>query len=312
MKYFITGGAGFVGSHLVDELIKKSCVTVYDNLSSGKKEFLDKHLKNKNLRFIIADLLDRRTLNKEIKDVDFVFHLAANPDIFRSVKEPGVDFEQGTLATNNVLEAMRNNKVTKIAFASSSTVFGRPKKIPTSEDIGPLNPISTYGASKLAGEAMISSYVNIYGFSAWIFRFANVIGPRATHGIIPNFIKQIMQDKTKLVLFSDGTPKKSYIYVTDCVDAMLYCIKNSHEDLNIYNLGTQDCATVKEIAEIFLKEANASNAKIIYGKTRQGWKGDVTEMILNTKKIRSLGWKPKYNSAQAILLGTKQNLAKEK
>lgn len=311
MKYFITGGAGFIGSHLVDALIKKNKVIVYDNLSSGSKNFIAHHFTNKNFKFIKGDILNKSLMNKSIKGCDFVFHLAANPDISKSVKDPNLDFEQGTKATFNVLEAMRKARIKKIAFSSSSTVFGETKKIPTPEDYGPLFPISTYGASKLACEGLISSYVNIYGFTAWIFRFANVIGGRATHGIIDNFIKQIQKNKNELVLLSDGTPKKSYIHVKDCISAMLFCVKNSKEKLNIFNLGTNDWIEVKEIAEIFLKEAGLSDTKIIYGKEKRGWKGDVPKMLLANKKIINLGWKQKYGSKKAVIQGIKENLHKK-
>lgn len=311
MKYFITGGAGFIGSHLVDELTKKNEIVVYDNLSSGREEFIAPHFKNRNFKFIKADLLDEKTLNKSIKSSEFVFHLAANPDISKSVKNPNLDFEQGTKATFNVLEAMRKNGIKKIAFSSSSTIFGETKKIPTPEDYGPLFPISTYGASKLACEGLISSYVNIYGFTAWIFRFANVIGGRTTHGIIDSFLKQIKKDKSKLIILSDGTPQKSYIHVKDCVNAMLFCVKNSREKLNIFNLGTSDWTSVKEIVKIFLKETGLSGAKTIYGKSRRGWKGDVPKMLLDNKKLLSLGWKPKYSSKEAVIEGIKENLKKK-
>jgi len=256
-------------------------------------------------------LLNKPLLEKSIKGSDFVFHLAANPDISRSVKEPDLDFRQGTEVTFNVLEAMRKNKIKKIGFSSSSTVFGVAKMIPTPEVYAPMLPISTYGASKLACEGMISSYIHIYDFQAWIFRFANVIGPRATHGIIDNFLKQIKKDKTKLIIFSDGTPRKSYIYVKDCVRAMVFCVKKSGEKTNIFNLGTKNWTSVKEIVKIFLEEAGLEKTKVIYGKENRGWKGDVSEMLLDNKKILKLGWKPKFSSREAVIRGIKDNLIKK-
>lgn len=307
-KYFITGGAGFIGSHLTDYLARKGNVIVYDNLSSGSKDFIAHHLKKNNFCFIEGDLLDKNSLSRAIKGSDFVFHLAANPDIQLSVKKPDLDFQQGTLATFNVLEAMRKNSVAKIAFSSSSTVFGEPKIIPTPEDYAPLLPISTYGASKLASEGLIASYCHIYGFQSWIFRFANVIGSRLTHGAIYDFIKKLKKNKKTLEVLGDGRQKKSYIHVKDCVEAMPYCVSKSKEKVNLFNLGTTDRITVGEIAQILLKEMGLSQTKIVFTGGSRGWKGDVPQMLLDITKIKKLGWKPKYNSKEAVIETIKANI----
>lgn len=307
-KYFITGGAGFIGSHLTDYLIKKGNVVVYDNLSSGSKDFINHYFKKNNFRFIKGDLLDEKSLSRAIKGSDFIFHLAANPDIQLSVKKPELDFRQGTLATFNLLEAMRKNNIKKIAFSSSSTVFGEPKVMPTPEDYAPLLPISTYGASKLASEGLIASYCHIYGFQAWIFRFANVIGPRLTHGAIYDFIKKLENNKKTLEVLGDGRQKKSYIHVKDCVEGMLYCADKSKEKINLFNLGTADRMTVKEIAEILLKEMGLSKTKIVFTGGSRGWHGDVPQMLLDITKIKKLGWKPKYNSKEAVIETIKANI----
>lgn len=308
VKYFITGGAGFIGSHLVDSLIKNGVVTVYDNLSSGSKNFIARHLKKDNFRFIKNDLLDRKSLEKAIRGSDFVFHLAANPDIQSSVANPSLDFEQGTLATFNLLEAMRKNNVRKIAFSSSSTVFGEPKIIPTPEDYGPLLPISSYGASKLACEGLIAAYCHLYDFQAWIFRFANVVGPRLTHGAIYDFIKKLGENKKVLEVLGDGEQSKSYIHVKDCVESMIFGASRGKEQCSLFNLGTEDQTKVKDIARALLKEMGLNQTKIIFTGGKRGWEGDVPQMLLDITKLKKLGWQPKYNSRQAVLRAIRENL----
>lgn len=308
MKYFITGGAGFIGSHLVNHLMKNHQVVVYDNLSSGSKDFIKQHLKKKSFKFIKGDLLNKEFLEKSIKGADFVFHLAANPDISSSVSNPNLDFQQGTVATFNLLEAMRKNKIKKVAFSSSSTVFGEPKIMPTPEDYGPLFPISTYGASKLACEGLISAYCHLYDFQAWIFRFANVVGPRLTHGAIYDFIGKLKRNKKKLEVLGDGRQKKSYIHTKDCIESMLFCLKHSREKFNLFNLGTTDRMTVKEIAEILLKEMGLNKTDIVYTGGKRGWEGDVPQMLLDITRIKKLGWRPKYNSKQAVTQAIEENI----
>lgn len=308
MKYFITGGAGFIGSHLVDELIKNNKVVVYDNLSSGRIEFIRPHLKKKNFKFIKGDLLDKKLLEKSIKGADFVFHLAANPDINRSSKNPEIDFKQGTIATFNLLEVVSKNKIKKIALASSSAVAGEPTKDLVSENYGPLIPISSYGASKLACEGMLTAYGHLYDLKVWIFRFANVAGPRLTHGVIFNFIKRLRMDSSKLEIMMDGTQEKSYIYVKDIVRAMLFCIKNSNNNVNIFNLGTGDSIKLNKIAKILLKEMGLTKTKLVYLGGERGWKGDVPKIGLDATKVKKLGWKSKYSSQQAITQAIKDNL----
>jgi len=309
MKYFITGGAGFIGSQLVDCLIKKGQVIVYDNLSSGRKEFLAPHLKNKSFKFIKGDLLDKDFLAKSIKGSDFVFHLAANPDISLSDQKPELDFKQGTTATFNLLEAIAKHKIKKLAFASSSAIVGDPKITPTKEDYGPMAPISSYGASKLACEGLITAYANLYDIKVWIFRFANVIGPRLTHGVIYNFIRRLKKDDTKLEIMMDGTQKKSYIHTHDCIEGMLFCIKNSKESVNLFNLGTGDAIKLNEMAKILLNQMDLTGkTKFVYLGGERGWKGDIPRLTLDITKIKKLGWRPKYNSKQAVTRAIKQNL----
>lgn len=302
MKSFITGGAGFIGSALVERLLNEGhTVIVYDNMSTGKSEFLKKFGENSKFKFVKGNLLDFNKLKKSMKGADFVWHLAANADVKQGVENTKLDLEQGVLTTYNVLEAMRQNSIKKIAFSSSSVVYGEAKKIPTPEDYGPLVPVSFYGASKLSAEAEICAFCGSFDFTAYIFRFANVIGRNATHGILADFLKKIKQTPDKLEVLGDGTQKKSYILVDDCVDAMIHVTKTAKEKVNIYNIGSQDQISVKRIAELFI-EQSGSNAKIVYTGGKRGWAGDVPNMMLSTRKLSTLGWKTRHTSEDAVKL----------
>lgn len=301
MKILVTGGAGFIGSHLVDRLIDEgNILTVYDNLSSGKKEFLKGHLEKDNFRFAEGDLLDFDRARSSMQGQETVFHLAANPDVRDSLKNPEVDLKQGTLATYNVLEAMRREGAKNIVFSSSSVVYGEAKTIPTSEDYGPLAPISLYGASKLASEGLITAYSHTFGMNSWIFRFANIVGKRGTHGILVDFLRKIDENPGKLEILGNGEQKKSYLLVEDCVKGILYGFKNSRERINIFNLGSQDSIKVSRIAEIFVEETGLRNVKLEYRGGERGWPGDVPLMMLNAEKINQLGWKAKRSSEETI------------
>ena len=300
MKVLVTGGAGFVGSHLVDELMRRGHeVTVYDNLSSGRKGFIAPHVGKKNFKFVEADLLDLESLKKAMRGHEFVHHLAANPDIRLGPQRPDFDLKQNAMGTFNVLEAMRANGVKKISFTSSSVVYGEAGKIPTPEDYGPLVPISFYGASKLAAEGLVTAYCHTFGFQSWIFRFANVIGRRQTHGVIVDFIEKLKKNSKELEILGDGKQSKSYLLVEECVDAMLLAIEKSNEPVNLFNLGSADRITVTRIAEI-LCEGVGLKPKFRYTGTERGWPGDVPQMMLDVKKISRLGWKPKHTSEEAV------------
>jgi len=308
IRFFLTGGAGFIGSHLADRLIKIGNVTVYDNLSSGRKEFIEHHLKSARFEFVKGDLLDSSKLKKAIKDHDIVFHLSANPDISYGIDHTDWDLKQETIATYNVLESMRQNGIKKIAFSSTSAVFGQPDKIPTSEDYGPLFPHSLYGANKLACEGLISAYVETFGFQAWIFRFANIIGERGTHGVLVDFINQLKQHPQEIEMLSDGTPNKNYLLVQECVEAMIFIFENANESINLFNLASLGQTTVDEIAKIVIKEMNLKDVQINKGREKRGWPGDVTNMMLDTGKLSKLGWQSKYNSTEAIKRATREVL----
>lgn len=300
MKYFVSGGAGFIGSHIVDRLINTDYITVFDNLSSGKSEFIKHHLGKNDLRFIEADLLDLEVLKKVIKDHDVVFHMAANPAVMAGIEDTSLDLKQGTIATYNVLEAMRINGIRKIVFASSSTVYGETPIRPVPEDYGPLRPISLYGASKLASEGLITAFCHIFKMQAWIFRFANVVGTRATHGVIFDFVKKLKKNKRWLEILGDGTQEKPYLHVGDCVEGLLYGLLHSNSEVNVFNLGTQTSTRVDKIAAILSNEMGLKNLKFKYTGENRGWPGDVPQVRFDTLKMEKLGWKPKYSSDEAV------------
>jgi len=300
MDYFVTGGAGFIGSWVVDRLAPRNSVTVYDNLSTGKEEFVQHHIGKKGFKLVKADLLDIERLVKEMRGHDSVWHMAANPDIRKGTESTMVDLEQNTIATFNVLECARRNDIESIVFSSTSTVYGRAKTIPTPEDYGPLMPISLYGASKLACEGLVSAYAELYGIRGHIYRFANIIGHRSTHGILFDLVQKLNRDPTTLEVLGDGKQRKSYLLVDECVDAMVYGFKHSKDRVNYFNLGAEDQITVKRIVEILVEETKLKGVDIQYTGGESGWKGDVPRFLLSTKKMAKLGWKAKHTSEQAV------------
>ena len=308
MKSFVTGGAGFIGSHLVDRLMEEGFVTVYDNLSLGKKEFIKHHLSKKKFRFVKADLFNLSYLTKCMKSHDVVFHMAANSDIELGTAKTDVDLKQGVIATYNVLEAMRDNNIKKLIFASTSAVYGEPDVFPTPENYGAKLPISLYGASKLAGEGLISAFCHLYDMQAWIFRFANVIGERSTHGVMYDFVNKLIKNQKHLEILGDGNQTKPYIYVKDCVDGIIYGAKYSKQDVNVFNLGCDDNTDVNKIAKIIIKEMKLKNVKITYRGGKRGWKGDVAYVNYDTAKMKKLGWKPSLSSDEAIKKAVKEYL----
>ncbi len=299
MVTLVTGGAGFVGSHLVDQLIETGHdVRVIDNFSSGRESFLSHH--GDSVQIIEADLLNLDSVKNAMENVDLVFHLAANPDIRLGTEVTDTDLKQGTVATYNVLEAMRVSGVSKIAFASSSVVYGEAKTMPTPENYGPLFPISLYGASKLASEALITSWVGTFGLQAWIFRFANIVGARGTHGVIFDFIHKLHKDNSCLEVLGNGLQEKSYMEVVDCAQAMLHVVNHTNEPINCFNLGTRDTCSVRRIAEIVLEETGCNDAEIQYTGGDRGWAGDVPKSMLDPERLYKLGFNPNHNSEESI------------
>ncbi|HWQ18192.1 MAG TPA: NAD-dependent epimerase/dehydratase family protein [Methanotrichaceae archaeon] len=309
----VTGGAGFIGSHLIDRLLGENEVTIIDNFSSGKMEHIEYHLKDPHLSLIKADLLDPRSLDDALAGKDMVFHLAANPDVKLGAEDTRVHLEQNVLATYNLIDAMRKNDVGKIAFTSTSTVYGEATVVPTPEDYGPLKPISLYGASKLACEALISSYCHTFNMQSWIYRFANIVGPRGTHGVIVDFINKLKKDPKVLEILGSGKQRKSYLAVGDCVEGMICCVERSDEQVNIFNIGSSDSIDVTGIADIVVESMGLSGVSYRYtgGIDGRGWKGDVKVMLLSIDAIARLGWTPVHGSAESIKEATDALLGKK-
>ena len=302
MRALVTGGAGFIGSHLIDRLVARGDdVVVIDNLSSGDVGFIQPHLDNGRVRLVEGDICNPADVGRAMAmEIDCVFHLAANPDIRLGTRITDTDLQQGTVATYNILEAMRLNDVGRIVFASSSVVYGEDAPLPTPEDHGPCMPISLYGASKQAGEGLISSWVGTFGLQAWIFRFANIIGARGTHGVIFDFIHKLKNDPTRLEVLGNGLQEKSYMEVGDCVDAMLHVMANAHQPLNLFNLGSHDTASVRRIAEIVVEVTGCADARIEYTGGDRGWAGDIPRARLGIDKMLQTGFDVTMNSEEAI------------
>ena len=301
MKAFVTGGAGFIGSHLVDKLIQDGhTVTCFDNLSSGNKKFLS-HLKdNDKLTFIEGDLLDIDLLKNLIKSREVVFHIAANPFVRLGEEQTRLDLEQGPIATYNLLEAMRVNNIKKIVFSSSSVVYAETPPIALPETYGPTLPISLYGAGKLGAEGLISAFCGTFDFQAWIYRFANVVGIRGTHGVIVDFIDKLNKNPNELEILGDGKQQKPYLHVYDVVEGIMHGFEKSNEKINLFNLGPDSNTTVTRIAEMVVEEMGLSNVEFKYTGGSRGWKGDVPRFQLDASKIKKLGWNEKYTSDEAV------------
>jgi UDP-glucose 4-epimerase len=304
LSILVTGGAGFIGSHLVDRLVQTNQVTVFDNFSSGKRLHIAHLLDNPNFSLREADLFDKQALEETLAEKDLVFHLAANPDVKLGAEYTQIHLQQNILATYSLLEAMRKTGVKKIAFTSTSTVYGEAKTVPTPEDYGPLKPISLYGASKLACEALISSYCHTFDMQSWIYRFANIVGQRGTHGVLVDFINKLKNNPAELEILGSGQQRKSYLEVRDCVDAMIYSVEKSSDQTNIFNIGSLDAVDVTEIADIVVERMGLSDVKYRYtgGFGGRGWRGDVKVMQLSIDSIVGLGWTPKHNSRGSIKL----------
>jgi UDP-glucose 4-epimerase len=309
-KVFIAGGAGFIGSHfarrlLADKAIKQ--VTAYDNFSSGKAKMLEHLSGDKRLALVQGEIHDSAALQSAIRGHDTVIHLASNPDIAKAATEPSVDFHQGTVLTHQIVEAMRIEKVGRILYASGSGIYGELGEYELAEDFGPLKPISTYGASKLAGEALICSYAHMFDLRGVAFRFGNVVGPNQTHGVAYDFLKKLKANPARLDIFGDGSQSKSYVYVDDVIDAVLLAEQKVQDRYDVFNVATGDYITVKEIAEIVIKEAVGSldKTEIVYSGGDRGWKGDIPIVRLSKKKIEGLGWRCQRTSKQAIIDSTR-------
>ena len=307
----VTGGAGFIGSSLVPVLLDKGyCLNVIDHLSTGKKENILPFYSNTNFKFVELDLLDVSKLKQVVNESDLIYHLAANVEVRKGELDTEIDFLNNIVATRNLLESMRtSDKCKKIIFTSSSVVYGEPITIPTPEDYGPLSPISLYGASKLACEALISGYVGMFGINAIIFRLANIVGPSSDHGVIFDLIKKLKKPDNKyLEVLGDGTQKKSYLYIDDCIDALVLGLNEISSGMKIFNVGSEDQVDTNTIAHIILEELGL-NREIKYVTTEKdgrGWLGDIKNMLLSTDKIKKIGWKINYSSKESVSLTVKK------
>ncbi|MFL5870022.1 MAG: NAD-dependent epimerase/dehydratase family protein [Solirubrobacterales bacterium] len=305
-RTIIVGGAGFIGSHFVDALLadeQTERVTVYDNFSSGREWHLAEHAGDERLAVVRGDANDLESLSDAMAGHDLVIHLASNPDIAAAMTNPAIDFDDGTLITHHVVEAMRRTGVPTIAYASGSGVYGDLGEVEASEDHGPLVPVSTYGASKLAGEALISAYAHMFDSRGLAFRFGNVVGRRQTHGVGFDFVRRLRSDPSRLEVMGDGTQSKSYILVTDVVAAVLRAVdEGGPGPFRAYNVATGDYITVREIVALALDVLglDPADVEISYGPTNRGWKGDVPIVRLNTDRIRGLRWSPSAGSAAAL------------
>lgn len=301
MNYFITGASGFIGSNLVDHLLSTgNKVTGYDNLSTGKIDFLFNAKNNSNYKFIEGDILNLNDLTNAMVGSNFVIHFSANADVRFGTQYVDKDLKQNTIGTFNVLEAMRTNKISKIAFSSTGSVYGEAKIIPTPEDAPFPIQTSFYGASKLAGEALLSAFAEGFDFQVWIFRFVSILGERYSHGHVYDFYKQLLNNPTKLSVLGNGKQRKSYLYVGDCIDAIMVAIEKSNEKVNIFNLGTDEYCEVNDSIG-WISEHLKLKPVLSYTGTERGWIGDNPFIFLDTKKIRNLGWKPKYTIKEGII-----------
>lgn len=308
----VTGAAGFIGSHLVDRLLDNGeQVRGFDNLSTGTMENLADAMKSTNFEFIRGDLLNPDSLEKSLDNIKHVFHFAADPDVRSGMEKPDEQFKQNVQATQLLLEAIRRrNSVESFVLASTSTVYGNATKLPTPEDYGPLCPISTYGAAKLACEALASAYAECFGFRCVILRLANIVGSRSSHGVINDFIAKIRANPDRLEVLGDGRQIKSYLHVRDAIEGIVISWQKKKAHVNVFNLGSNDCIDVASIAQIVIQETK-SNAHIDFsGGTPEGagWIGDVKEMWLDTSRLKELGWKPAVSSMEAVTLAIREVL----
>jgi UDP-glucose 4-epimerase len=299
-RAFVTGGAGFIGSHIVDRLVHEGAeVTIYDSFSTGREEFIRHHVANPRVRTVRADVLDSERLTVEMAGCDFVFHMQANADVRGGIERRRVDLEQNTEATWNVAEAMRANGVRRIAFASSATVYGEPDVFPTPESYAPLQT-SLYGASKLAGEAIIQAYAEYFGITCYIFRFVSWIGARYTHGVIFDFMRKLLTDARMLDILGDGRQRKSYLDVTDGIEGIFHAIRHAKARKNVFNLGHDEIMNVRNLADIVVRELGLKGVEYRTTGGERGWLGDSPFVHLDTGRLKALGWRPRVSIAEGV------------
>jgi UDP-glucose 4-epimerase len=312
VRHFITGGAGFIGSHLVERLVVQGDkVTVYDNLSSGHKDWIQHHIDKDGVRFIEADMLDMDSLTRAMAGHDLVWHLGANTDIPAGRLDVGLDINNCTLATHNVLKAIRAHGIKRLIFSSTSALYGDPPVLPASETAGPLRPISLYGAAKLACEALISAYCHLFGIQAWMFRFANVVGARMTHGVIGDFIAKLKRNPHELEIWGDGQGQKPFFLVEDCIEGIFCAYRKTDEWCDVFNLGTTTATRIHNVAAIVIEEMGLAGVDLKYTGGRRGFPGDVPELLLDASKMKLLGWQASHTSDEAVRIAARRLLGKE-
>jgi len=310
--FFLAGGAGFIGSHMAENRLnvcKRARIKIFDNFSSGKADFLRSLKGSSRLIITKGDLKNFQSVKKAMNKSDIVYHFAANPDIAKAVKQPDIDFWEGTYLTQNILEAMRINKIKKIFYTSGSGVYGENRFVNFSEKYGPCMPISTYGASKLSCEALIGSYVHMFGITARIFRFANVVGPKQTHGVAYDFINKLKRNPKQLTILGNGLQNKSYIHIDDVLSAIHLSDINNKNTIDIFNVASEDYVNVRDIADIVCKEMSLKKVTYLYTGGDRGWKGDVPIVRFDCSKIRKTGWKPMRNSFEAVTAAVRSMLS---
>lgn len=302
MNIFVTGAAGFIGSSLVDRLLQNGHhVIAYDNFSTGFDEFVADASQHPNYTLVRGDLLDQVALSQAFNpDIDLVFHLAANADVRFGTEHPSKDLQQNTIATFNVLEAMRQHGIKRIAFSSTGSVYGEAQVFPTPEDAPFPIQTSLYGASKVAGEGLIASYCEGFNFQSYIFRFVSILGERYTHGHVFDFYKQLKNHPDYLDVLGNGKQRKSYLYIQDCIDAMLFAIEHAAEKVNIFNLGTNEYCEVNDSIGWICQHLEVT-PQLRYSGGERGWIGDNPFIFLDTQKIRALGWQPKLSIREGII-----------
>jgi UDP-glucose 4-epimerase len=301
LRFCITGCAGFIGSNLTDRLLQDGHEVVgYDNLSTGQKEFLEVARRSSRFSLIEGDTLSLDSLTRAVHGCDFVFHLAANADVRFGTEHPRKDLEQNTVATFNVLEAMRSNGVRRMAFSSTGSIYGEPDIFPTPENTPFPKQTSLYGASKLAGEGLIEAYCEGFGFQGYIFRFVSILGERYTHGHVFDFFKQLKDHSDILHVLGNGKQRKSYLYVQDCLDAMILAVDKAQDRVNIFNLGADDYCEVNDSIG-WIAQHLGLKPKLTYEGGERGWIGDSPFIFLDCSKIRSLGWKPKLSIHEGVI-----------
>jgi UDP-glucose 4-epimerase len=303
MNVFVAGGAGFIGSHLVRHLLTEGGaenIVVYDNFSSGKMWHLREFIHNSHLNIIKADIKDLPKLTEAIAGAHIVYQFASNPDIAKAMAQPDIDFWEGTYLTQNVLEAMRVSGVKRIVYASGSGVYGETGLVEVIEDSSSFLPISTYGASKLAGEALICAYCHMFGMQGLVFRFANVVGPHQTHGVGYDFVRRLLRDPSQLVILGDGNQSKSYVHVEDVISAMQWIVGQGWRGFEYFNVATEDYVTVREIADLVVQRLGLDKVAYAFTGGARGWKGDVPTVRFNTQKLRALGWQNRRTSREAL------------